>query len=459
MVEKHRFRLVDFLLLVVVLAVAGGLRADYLLTCADAGRNAGPLVVAAPAPMAPDSSPDEPVTELDRLIRNLRERQWFACRAPLAAADEPTAHVAPGYPSLLALLASFVDASVLDSTIRWIQCGLGTLTAGLYYLFARRLFGLRSVATLAGLFAAAHPFWVVDTAAIQDGVLTTFLVALALQLGARSHQVNGPITSLLLGLVLAGMALVRATLLPLAFLLLCWFLLRCRNQARGWLYALLAFLGFVNGLAPWTFRNWQTFGEPLPIVDSTYLHLWIGNNPQATGGPETAAMRKTAPVEELSKITPQTNRYNRLGDLVVEEIRSHPAETVRRRLWAGLAFLFGERWLTEGRLAERLPDQTMPPWLESSYESILQGTLLGLTLLGLLGWRWTFGWRGSELLALPTLWIPLPYVLGHAEALSGPRLPLDGVLLCYAAFALSWFSPGVRQQLRRHVYDAGDDIR
>jgi hypothetical protein len=40
------------------------------------------------------------------------------------------------------------------------------------------------------------------------------------------------------------------------------------------------------------------------------------------------------------------------------------------------------------------------------------------------------------------MWIPLPYILSHAEALSGPRLPLDGVLLCYSAFAIGCLVPG-----------------
>ena len=43
--------------------------------------------------------------------------------------------------------------------------------------------------------------------------------------------------------------------------------------------------------------------------------------------------------------------------------------------------------------------------------------------------------------SLAVMWIPLPYLLSHAEALSGPRLPLDGVLLCYAAFALCGMLP------------------
>jgi hypothetical protein len=43
--------------------------------------------------------------------------------------------------------------------------------------------------------------------------------------------------------------------------------------------------------------------------------------------------------------------------------------------------------------------------------------------------------------SLALIWIPLPYVLSHAEALQGPRLPLDGILLCYAAFAIVYVIP------------------
>src|SRR5207245_11292216 len=154
-------------------------------------------------------------------------------------------------------------------------------------LFALRAFGSRLVAGLAGFFCAFHPFWIVNTAEINDGVLASFLLAACLALAARASQASAPFASLLYGLGLAGLSLVRAALLPFAMVAVLWFLLRCRSSARGWLCALLAFLGFVNGLAPWAFRNYKTFGHILPVADSVYLHLWIGNNPKATGGPQT----------------------------------------------------------------------------------------------------------------------------------------------------------------------------
>ncbi len=438
MTQERRFGPADLLLWVLVLALAAGARAGYLWGCADSGRSGGPLLVQ-----------DRPA-ELDALVRNLRERGQFAGPAPFAPAEEVTAHVAPGYPYLLSWLARLVEPEKLHSTVRWVQCGLGALTAGLYFLFARRAFGSLAVATLAGLFGAFHPFWVIDTATVADGTVATFLLALALFLGVRAVQTSGPFASLLFGLALAGLALVRAAMLPFAFVAVAWFLFRSRGLARGWLCGLLAFLGFANGLAPWMVRNYQLFREPVPVVDSAYLHLWVGNNPLADGGPLTDTMRESAPAAQLEKIPKQTERYARLGGIVREEVRDHPAETLRRRLQAGFAFLCGARWFRDGQLAEHATpgETTMPDWLERSYPVTLQAVLLALLLLGLLGWRWTYGWRFDMMPAtLALLWVPLPYLLSHAEALSGPRLPLDGVLLCYAAFALTCLVPGQGRDL------------
>ena len=46
-------------------------------------------------------------------------------------------------------------------------------------------------------------------------------------------------------------------------------------------------------------------------------------------------------------------------------------------------------------------------------------------------------WDNSLPLQLAAIWLPLPYILSHAESLHGPRLPLDGVLLTLAAYAFA----------------------
>ncbi len=421
MTETRRFTWKEALLLAMVVAVAAGARASYLARCADSSRNSGPLRVETPLP------------ELDRLVTNLKN-QRFVLPTGEDGADEDTAALSPGYPVVMAGVNRLVDDAVLPSTMRWLQCGLGALTAGLYFLFARRAFDSTPVAVVAGLLCALHPFWIVDAAVLADGVLASFLLAFALFLGARAGQTMGPLASLLYGLSLAALALVRAALLPFAFVALAWFLWRSRSLPRGWLAALLAFLGFVNGLAPWTFRNWQLHGEPVPIVDSMYYHLWIGNRPApAEGSNDNAPVRRPTRLE----------RDREYSQRIRQEISDHPAETVRRRLLAGLHFLFGERWIQSGVLAEATDLADAPDWLAGSYPVILETTLLGMLGLGLLGWRWTYGWRARAMpSSLAMVWIPLPYVLSHATTLSGARLPLDGVLLTYAAFALACLLPG-----------------
>jgi hypothetical protein len=437
-----RFRFFDAILLLLVLAVAGGVRAGYLRACADNGYNAGPLRVQ-----------DDRGEQTPTLADNLAQYHWFGGFAPFATVEEQTAHTSPGYPWLLGLLARV--PSYLPPTVRWIQCGLGALTAVLYFLFARRAFRSRFVGLLAGLFCALHPFWIINTAELGDGVLASFLLAAALLLGARTVQAGGYLTALLYGLALAGLALVRAPLLPFAFAALLWLLYRCRRVRHGWMLSLLAFLGLANGLAPWTVRNLQVFHDVLPVVDSTYLHLWMGNNPKATGGPLTEEQmlqglselrdgESTQTLADQLAAMKQPARYNALARPLLQEITRDPVATVQRRLKAGLYFFFGEEWFQTGKVWQTTGEGQLPEWLAGSYPLILLGTLLGLLLLGVLGWRWSYGWaRESMPAGLAVTWVFLPYLLGHAETLQGPRLPLDGLLLCYAAFAVACFLPVV----------------
>jgi hypothetical protein len=455
MADRRRFRLVDLVLLLLILAFAAGARVGYLLTYADGGDSDGPIVVQDPSeilelPPGTEMRGQTRITEHDALVHNLREYRWFGSLAPLAPKEEQTAHVAPGYPWLLA------ESGASDYVVRWAQCVLGALTAGVYFLVARRAFPSRLVAVLAGLLCAFHPFWIISTPALNDGVLATFLLAVCLWLGVRGSQTEGALTSLAYGLALAALALVRAALLPFAVVGLLWFLRNNRRSPGGWQTGLVAVLGFAIGLSLWTYRNIQVFGDVIPIVDSTYLHLWIGNNPHATGGPMSEAERRAVLSPALAAKLADPNlsqpaRYRLLGPEVLQEMERDPTAFVQRRLWAGLDFFFGADWFDRSRHQLWRPAGGASSLPEGSpYPALLVTSLLAMLLLGVLGWRWTYNWRvDSRLLALAIMWVPLPYLLSHAEALSGPRLPLDGVLLCYSAFVLACLVPNVGKALLR----------
>jgi hypothetical protein len=437
--DLRRFAVLDAVLLVAIVAGAAGVRWWYVDRCCQQGQTDGAFAVQ-----------DDRHAERDALVQSLKDGHGFVSKAPLAAAEEKTAHTSFAYPWLLSTLSRTADDLATPyRQVRWIQVGLGALTAGLYFLFARRAFHSLLVAALAGGLCAVHPFWVFNTAEINDGVLASFLTGLCLFLGARAGQGGGAGTSLLYGLGLAALALVRAALLPFAFVALLWFLLRCRVLVRGWLYALLAVLGFVNGLIPWTTRNFQLFGEVVPLVDSTFLDLWEGNNPLATGGPQSETVREKALAAQgtdagkLGQMA-QPERYRELAREAWNEVRSRPTETFQRRLRAGLNFLFGEAWFTDGHLARTDPGSTatVPDWLGQSSAAALAASLLAMLTLGVLGWRWSYGWRWEAMpSSLAAVWIALPYLLGHAERFSGPRLPLDGLLLCYVALVIACLLP------------------
>jgi hypothetical protein len=156
-------------------------------------------------------------------------------------------------------------------------------------------------------------------------------------------------------------------------------------------------------------------------------------------------------LEKLKQEASQHQRYKMLASDTVQFVRDHPDQAVKNRILAGLYFFLGQDWFRDKNPGAT---GTAPPqsadWLRQSFPLIVNATLLVMVLLALLGWRWTQIWRGNTGLAtLALIWIPLPYMLSHAESLWGPRLPLDGLLLCYAAFALVFMTPG----LRRHLTD------
>ena len=128
---------------------------------------------------------------------------------------------------------------------------------------------------------------------------------------------------------------------------------------------------------------------------------------------------------------------------MIESLRSDPARALQHRLNAALAFLFGEQWLRDRTLWQvNSSESSGSSWWDGHYPLLFYAALLGMLCLGFLGWRWSYGWAFESMpLSLALLWIPLPYLLSHAEVLSGPRLPLDGVLCCFAAFAVASVLP------------------
>lgn len=108
---------------------------------------------------------------------------------------------------------------------------------------------------------------------------TALLGATALALGA-----GGLWRHVAAGLVLGFAHLVRPISLALPVL----FFLALVLRGRPWRWAagrmLLVLVVSLGVVAPWTWRNWRRFGRGVLVSTNGGMNLWIGNNPQATGG-------------------------------------------------------------------------------------------------------------------------------------------------------------------------------
>jgi 4-amino-4-deoxy-L-arabinose transferase-like glycosyltransferase len=389
----------------VVLVLALAVRAGYLVTCADSGRHDGPIRVQDTA----ESTPAVAAIENGQL-------HWSGQQSL--------------YDWSISILARiWSEPGRRDQIVRWIQCVFGALAAVFYFLAARLAFRSAAVALLAGLFGALSPFWVAATADMNDAVACAFLLSVCLWAGTRGGQAVRGGTSWLFGVTLAALAYMRVGFLPFGWIALAWYLFRSRLLPGGWISAVLAIVGVLTVALPWGYRNYLQSQDVYPQLRTLYVELWEGNNPEATGG----SWRQPAPSDKSDR---------QLLQEVGQEVAHNPAGTLQRRLWAGLSFFFGEDFLRQQRLwrenAAGENGPTAPGWFRSSYAAALYGWLLVMLLLAVLGWRWSYDWRtAARPLALALLWIPLPYLLGQAAPLAGPRLPLDGVLMTYTAFALA----------------------
>ena len=195
------------------------------------------------------------------ILANLTENHWFASRARLlASAEEQTAHVSPGYPYAhgVARSRSGKPGDARSDDAAGFNVSWEPLTALLYALLARRAFGSMFVAVCTGLLLRVHPFWIINTAEISDGVVNSVSSGTE-PLACQWHvsvQDGGLVSSFLFGVALRrnGHNPGRLPSLPLRCSPLV-----CRplpgRTPRLAVRPLLATLGLLNALLPWTFHQ------------------------------------------------------------------------------------------------------------------------------------------------------------------------------------------------------------
>jgi len=205
----------------------------------------------------------------------------------------PSAHVAPAYVFLLALLYRLFglpDAGGWIAQVVAVSCVTATVIA-LMPALARRL-GLQPAAGYgAAILLALSPcnLWVESwggweqpyTALVLLGLLLTFV---ALHDRSGNREVSLRVLALTAGLLIGLAMLLSPILLPAVALMIGGELLT--GSGRRLRIAGAAGIMIVTALiciAPWTWRNYVVLGGFVPVRSNFGIELWIGNNPQANG--------------------------------------------------------------------------------------------------------------------------------------------------------------------------------
>lgn len=276
--------------------------------------------------------------ETGRVARSLALGEGFA--SPFHEPSGPTAMVLPMYALLLAGLFKIfgVYSSGAALAILSLNALFSALTCVPIARIADRIYG-RRVATGAAWGWAFFPY-AIDFAAerVWGDCLNALLLSWIFLGFLRLKEDFSSRACFRLGL-LSGLAMLNnSTLLLVVPVLGAWlFYLRFKTESRNFQAAALLLAGLALPIAPWCWRNYQTFDRFMPLRSNFWLELRVGN---------TGDLSDVVP----DWVHPATNRsemeeYCRLGE--IEYMNAKRAQV--------LAFVFQHPWqflsLTARRIA------------------------------------------------------------------------------------------------------------
>jgi len=355
--------------------------------------------------------------EVGWIARSIAWHQGFS--SPYFILTGPTALLPPLYPYLLSVIFRVFGVYSASSafTILTLNSLFSALTCVPIYLAARISFNSR-LALYAGWGWAIYPFAIYFSAGrVWEFSLTSLLLTTCFWLALELHF-RRPARWLGFGALygLAGLSNPAVfSLFPVILLLPLWRLWKLRRSAGyglvGGLFSggvlrkgLLAAVGMVAVLTPWTVRNYRVLHVICPVRDCFWYEFWSANNGDSSN-PTLAWTHPASNPDEMRLYQSQGEIAYIAGKraMAMEYVTRHPgffvSLTLRRvvNYWTGF-------WSLSPRYMRQEPFQLPNVFYCTS-----------LTLLMLIGVRnW---WRRDRAAALPYLLsiaiFPLAYYASH----------------------------------------------
>lgn len=184
--------------------------------------------------------------------------------------NEPTVFVMPLYPAFLAGIFKLFGYGLTGlQAVRIVQAVLSSVTIVLVFMIARQLFNY-TTALVSSFLVAFYPPNIVTAGYLLTETLFTALLALIVYLSLIFSKRPTYPKFILLGLLWAASTLCRPTIAFYPVMLLLYILFYYRiNLKRMIKLGFTMAVAFVVIMAPWWIRNYQEYGDFIPLTASS----------------------------------------------------------------------------------------------------------------------------------------------------------------------------------------------
>jgi dolichyl-phosphate-mannose-protein mannosyltransferase len=376
--------------------------------------------------------------ETGRVAESIASGRGFSSPLPLVTTG-PTAYLCPIYPYLLAGIFKIWGIYSFRSQViaQALNCLFATLAIFPIFAIAKRTFGFNEAVFASWLWVVLPNAWHLPIAYVWDTTLTALWFTLVFWATLALRGKSGLARWAGCGAFWAVGALINATILSALPFLFLWLIWRAHKESTPWFRPVLAAaLVFIAGVAPWTIRNYRTFGKFIPTRSPFGLVLWIGNNPSEADENSFSMHPIWNPVE--------AEKFKQMGEIAYASakkrealafMRSHPAATVERTAKRIPAYWF--------QVSDRPYDNLFadPPYIKALF--LFNAVYVLFCWLGAL-----LAWRRGKPYAVPYLVVLLifPLVYYVTDVLVRYRFPIDPILTILAVYgaacALEWLRGG-----------------
>jgi 4-amino-4-deoxy-L-arabinose transferase-like glycosyltransferase len=364
--------------------------------------------------------------EMGWVARSIFEGHGFS--SPYFPATGPTALVPPLFPYLLAGVFHFFGLYTAKAAFAILSVNslFSALTCVPIYLGARYALG-DQVAKVAGWAWAIYPYSIYFSAArVWDYSLTALLFATCFYFAQRLHLQRKAVVWLGFGLLCGFTMLSNPSVLPLFPIILLIAALRKRRIGGAWIsHSVVAALGVLAMLMPWTIRNYKTMHVIRPVRDNFWMECWAGNDGDTFRSNDGAAHPASNSVE--------MQRFERAGeiaylaedkDLAMNTIRHNPAFFVGLSIRRAISYWTGF-WSFSAAYLHQEP-------LEIADVFFCTGTTV-LMLVGFLSF-WNQDRRSALLYLMLIGLFPLTYYFTHASP--DYRQPIEPEVIVLVALGI-----------------------